>query len=168
MTGFEPGSSGIISDRSANCATTTSQIILNLLCLIFVFVNGRILNKYLVTLFLTVLPGSDVPLVQVDVFVSKISTNLGSSLYPPTTITSKLSEFWNSLIFYLERAFLIVIHYQPATLPSDLCNQRQRGGKYRASFQQHFYPFQNKHEIHFHDNQIVTMCPLKIKIQQKP
>ena len=24
MTGFEPGSSGIVSDRSANCATTTS------------------------------------------------------------------------------------------------------------------------------------------------
>ena len=23
MTGFEPGSSGIVSDRSANCATTT-------------------------------------------------------------------------------------------------------------------------------------------------
>ena len=26
MTGFEPGSSGIVSDRSANCATTTSQL----------------------------------------------------------------------------------------------------------------------------------------------
>ena len=26
MTGFEPGSSGIGSDRSANCATTTAQI----------------------------------------------------------------------------------------------------------------------------------------------
>ena len=26
MTGFEPGSSGIVSDRSANCATTTSLI----------------------------------------------------------------------------------------------------------------------------------------------
>ena len=25
MTGFEPGSSGIVSDRSANCATTTSH-----------------------------------------------------------------------------------------------------------------------------------------------
>ena len=25
MTGFEPGSSGIGSDRSANCATTTAQ-----------------------------------------------------------------------------------------------------------------------------------------------
>ena len=25
MTGFEPGSSGIRSDRSANCATTTAQ-----------------------------------------------------------------------------------------------------------------------------------------------
>ena len=25
MTGFEPGSSGIVGDRSANCATTTSQ-----------------------------------------------------------------------------------------------------------------------------------------------
>ena len=24
MTGFEPGSSGVVSDRSANCATTTS------------------------------------------------------------------------------------------------------------------------------------------------
>ena len=24
MTGFEPGSSGIVGDRSANCATTTS------------------------------------------------------------------------------------------------------------------------------------------------
>ena len=24
MTGFEPGSSGIVSNRSANCATTTS------------------------------------------------------------------------------------------------------------------------------------------------
>ena len=24
MTGIEPGSSGIVSDRSANCATTTS------------------------------------------------------------------------------------------------------------------------------------------------
>ena len=32
MTGFEPGSSGIASDCSANCATTTSQG-LNLLCL---------------------------------------------------------------------------------------------------------------------------------------
>ena len=27
MTGFEPGSSGIGSNRSANCATTTSQLI---------------------------------------------------------------------------------------------------------------------------------------------
>ena len=26
MTGFEPDSSGIVSDRSANCATTTSQV----------------------------------------------------------------------------------------------------------------------------------------------
>ena len=26
MTGFEPGSSRIVSDRSANCATTTSHI----------------------------------------------------------------------------------------------------------------------------------------------
>ena len=26
MTGFEPGSSGIVSDRSANCATTTSLV----------------------------------------------------------------------------------------------------------------------------------------------
>ena len=26
MTGFEPGSSGIESDRSANCATTTAPI----------------------------------------------------------------------------------------------------------------------------------------------
>ena len=26
MTGFEPGSSGIGSDHSANCATTTSQV----------------------------------------------------------------------------------------------------------------------------------------------
>ena len=25
MTGFEPRSSGVVSDRSANCATTTSQ-----------------------------------------------------------------------------------------------------------------------------------------------
>ena len=26
MTGFEPGSSGIRSDHSANCATTTAQV----------------------------------------------------------------------------------------------------------------------------------------------
>ena len=26
MTGFEPESSGIVGDRSANCATTTSQV----------------------------------------------------------------------------------------------------------------------------------------------
>ena len=26
MTGFEPGSSGIVSDCSANCATTTSHL----------------------------------------------------------------------------------------------------------------------------------------------
>ena len=27
MIGFEPGSSGIVSNRSANCATTTSQFV---------------------------------------------------------------------------------------------------------------------------------------------
>ena len=27
MTGIEPGSSGIVSDRSANCATTTKTIL---------------------------------------------------------------------------------------------------------------------------------------------
>ena len=31
MTGFEPGSSGIGSDRSANCATTTALYITSLL-----------------------------------------------------------------------------------------------------------------------------------------
>ena len=25
MTGFEPGSSGVVSDRSVNCATATAQ-----------------------------------------------------------------------------------------------------------------------------------------------
>ena len=34
MTGFEPGYSGIVSDRSANCATTTSQLVVMLrLCI---------------------------------------------------------------------------------------------------------------------------------------
>ena len=31
MTGFEPGSSGIGSDRSANCATTTAHCVTALL-----------------------------------------------------------------------------------------------------------------------------------------
>ena len=42
MTGFEPGSSGIASDRSANCATTTSQckVLVNFFHLISVPCNA--------------------------------------------------------------------------------------------------------------------------------
>ena len=40
MTGFEPGSSQIISDRSANCATTTSPSFHLLVdCFFLLFVN---------------------------------------------------------------------------------------------------------------------------------
>ena len=34
MTGFEPGSSGIVSDRSANCATTTSRPLVSLVLML--------------------------------------------------------------------------------------------------------------------------------------
>ena len=37
MTGIEPGSSGIVSDRSANCATTTSQKFKLTLCIELTF-----------------------------------------------------------------------------------------------------------------------------------
>ena len=51
MTGFEPGSSGVGSDHSANCATTTSQgkIFLYIICVTLIALES-IENNYKVFL----------------------------------------------------------------------------------------------------------------------
>ena len=52
MTGIEPRSSGIVSDRSANCATSTSNI--KLLPCVKVETNKMIQKNWLFTLYLII------------------------------------------------------------------------------------------------------------------
>ena len=89
MTGFEPGSSGIVSDRSANCATTTSQQV-KLLCnsVLFVTVGYPTYGKFFAC--------------STIVIMTLESLWLDSWVYYDSRVINKcLATAWNNVFNYL-------------------------------------------------------------------